>query len=158
MKKILYCLMLAVMLTACGGGKNGGEEKVYKVGDVITIDGQTGIVFDISSNGKHGKAISIANTSCDWGSAKTWCGSLGEAWRLPDCGELMLVQNNKEAINAAAKASGNRKMSSGGQYYWTSVQLEGEHDDHAWAVSLHSGKTFAYSHTYPQSVRAVAEF
>lgn len=47
-----------------GKGRNG----VYKVGDYYNRDGLEGIVFEVSSNGKHGKIVSLDQTKTEWDS------------------------------------------------------------------------------------------
>jgi hypothetical protein len=38
-------------------------QKLYKIGDVITISGVKGVVFEVTDGGKHGKAISVKRSS-----------------------------------------------------------------------------------------------
>lgn len=41
-------------------------EKKYKLGDRIIINGTTGFVFEITDGGKHGKAVSMQETTASW--------------------------------------------------------------------------------------------
>ena len=122
MKKILCCLLVAVMLSACGGDSKQAnaprKEGEKRVGDIIMVDGEFGVVFAVTTDGKHGKAMSISETKCDWNSAKKWCTKLGYAWKLPTTDESQVIYRKKSAINSALSDNGFTTMSSG--WYWAS--------------------------------------
>ena len=76
------------------------QTKIWKVGDIYNVNGIKGIVFVVSSNGQHGRIVSLDELNkVSWYSAKQWCESYGEGWRLPTLQELELIYKNIELIN-----------------------------------------------------------
>lgn len=111
MKKIfiLICtLFIAVNVSA----------QTRKVGDIIMINGEFGVVFAVTTDGRHGKALSVSETKCNWDNAKTWCANLGPAWKLPTIDELRVIYRNKAVINSALLTNGYTTFLS--YLYWSS--------------------------------------
>lgn len=54
---------IAVMVA---GGK--GRDGVYKIGDYYNRDGKEGVVFEVSSDGRHGKIVSLKGSRLQWSS------------------------------------------------------------------------------------------
>ena len=157
MKKILYCLLVAVMLSACGGDskqenapRKDGEKRV---GDIVMVDGEFGVVFAVTTDGRHGKAVSVSETKCDWRSAKTWCTKLSYSWRLPTKDELMVVYRKKSAVNSALSDNGYEALSSG--WHWAS---ESNGEACAWSVYMGNGSSSYGNKNGNFSVRAVCIF
>ena len=109
MKKIVYCLVLAVMLSACGGGNRAPKstEKGYKIGDVIMVDGELGVVFAVTTDGQHGKVVSVPETICGFDKAASWCSELGSSWRLPTRDELCIMHKHRKVINSSLSENGD---------------------------------------------------
>ena len=157
MKKILCCLLVAVMLSACGGeGKQANaprKDGEKRVGDIIMVDGEFGVVFAVTTDGKHGKAMSISETKCDWNSAKKWCTKLSYSWKLPTKDELLVVYRKKSAVDSALSGNGYTTLSKG--WYWAS---ESNGEVCAWRVGMGSGGTSSNSKDNYGYVRAVCIF
>ncbi len=162
MKKILYCLVLAVMLTACGGETKKTEanqeetqvEAPKKVGDIITVNGAVGVVFEVSDDGQHGKVMSVSTTKCTWGKAKVWSSRYGNGWRLPNKSELIMIYKNKDILTSALSANGYLKLGNA-----TGCWAQEEYNsDCAWYVSMYDGGTYIDSKNYSTCVRAVSAF
>lgn len=117
----------------------------YKVGDIIMVGGEMGVVFVVTTDGQHGKAMSVSQTRCNWEQAKTWCAQYGRGWRLPKIDELKVISNKKVALNSALTANGYEVLSG---YYWSSEE--------EWRVFIGDGNSnYNYDTTY---VRAVSAF
>ena len=157
MKKILYCLVLAVMLTACGGGskKTGAsqDEAPKKVGDIITVNGAEGVVFEVSADGQHGLVMSVLEGDRRWVKAGEWCSQYGEGWRLPSVKELKTIYEDRDVLNLALSVKGCQTLVQG--LYWSSEQAEPER---AWGVSMYSGSTYSDPKHGYDYVRAVSAF
>ena len=157
MKKILYCLVLAVMLTACGGGpkKTGAnqDEALKKVGDIITVNGAEGVVFEVSADGQHGLVMSVLEGDRRWVKAGEWCSQYGEGWRLPSVKELKTIYEDRDVLNLALLAKGCQTLGQG--LYWSSEQAEPER---AWYVWMYDGDTLNACKNYSNYVRAVSAF
>ena len=151
MKKILYCLVLAVMLTACGGGPKKAPKNV---GDIITVNGVDGVVFEVSADGQHGLVMSVLQQDyCCWVEAGEWCSQYGEGWRLPSVKELKTIYENRDVLNSALSAKECQTL--GQRSYWTSEQTEPER---AWLVNMYDGYTLSFSKSSSFYVRAVSAF
>ena len=127
-------------------------EKTYKVGDLYDVNGERGVVFAVESNGKHGKMVSLTQTFGNWNGAKTWCNALGNGWRLPTRGELLVIYENKNALNAVLTAMG-QEITNG--FYWSSIEFN---LNSAWRVSMLNGYTYYYDKYFSGDVRAVSAF
>ena len=157
MKKILCCLLVAVMLSACGGDskqenapRKDGEKRV---GDIVMVDGEFGVVFAVTTDGKHGKAMSISETKCNWDDAEKWCANYGVGLRLPSLDELQEIYRKKSAINSALSGNGYTTLSNG--WYWAS---ESNGEVCAWSVYMGDGDTHDYRKLNYHYVRAVSIF
>ena len=151
MKKIICCLLVAVMLSACGGETKNGDEK--RVGDVIMVNGELGVVFDVTANGRHGKVMSVSETKCNWNDAKDWCVSFGPAWRLPTKDELKEIYRNKDAINSVLSANDYTTLMD--TLYWSSGIIS---ESFVWYVSMRDGYTYNGCKSFNGYVRAVSAF
>ena len=149
MKKIIYCLLAVVMLSACGNDANKKQ-----VGDFIEVNGVKGIVFEVSDDGQHGKVMSISQTECDWYDAKTWCATLGQGWKLPTKDELLVIYSKKSVVNSVLSANGYQLVHENA-CYWSSDK---ETDGYMWIVSMENGETDGEGKNNFDYVRAVASF
>lgn len=124
-----------------------------QVGDIVMINGELGVVYAVTSDGLHGKAMSVAENYCDWASAKKWCSQLGGGWKLPLRSDLQIIYNKFNKINQVLKANGYTEVRE--VWYWTSEEYD---KDCAWYVRMPSG----YNNLTPKYdvnyVRAVSAF
>ena len=126
MRKIVYCLLLAIMLTACASSesKHSSESKQkyaeppYSVGDLVNVGGADGIVFSVTAGGRHGKAMSVSQRRGEWYEANAWCEQYGKGWRLPNSDELMMIYKEVNTLNSSLQAKGYTLLSD--TYYWSS--------------------------------------
>lgn len=88
-----------------------------RIGDIIMVNGELGVVFVVTTDGQHGKAISVSETKCNWDNAKTWCANYGMGWKLPTKDELLVISRNRAHINYALETNGYRRL---GVLYWSS--------------------------------------
>ena len=125
-----------------------------QVGDIIMINGEFGVVYAVTSDGLHGKAVSVAETYCGWASAKKWCSQLGGGWKLPLRRDLQTICNKRYKINQVLKANGYTEVKANG--YWTSEEYK---KDRAWDVDMGDGNTYNYCYKVNTNyVRAVSAF
>ena len=157
MKKIICCLLVAVMLSACGGESKQEnaprKEGEKRVGDIVMVDGEFGVVFAVTTDGKHGKAVSVSETKCDWSTARSWCAKLGHGWSLPTKEELLVIYRKTSAVNSALSDNSYTTLSSG--WYWAS---ESNGDVSAWCVRMYDGLARTSNKGYDGGVRAVSAF
>ena len=172
MKKIFYCLLLAVMLSSCFGEPKKSEAKEEgktRIGDIVFVNGAQGVVFSVTPDGQHGKVVSVTETSESWDRAKNWCAQLGNGWRLPSKSELYAIRKNNTYISDAIlfKCKGRRDEFRL-DFHWSSeedlpyVGIYGERGYAcAWCVSTYSldaGKDHTSAKENSEYVRAVCEF
>lgn len=75
--------------------------KTYKVGDIITVNGKKGVVFVVSSDGQHGRVVSLDSFCGTWYDAKEWGKSYGQGWRLPSVDEMGRLAHVMHKVNDA---------------------------------------------------------
>ena len=115
----------------------GLNASIYNVGQRVSINDITGVVFDPSSK----KIVSTTQTEdIFWASAKTWCSNVGQSWYLPSVSELSAVYSNKAALNNTLSAIGGNLFSS--HYYWSSTTAS-DIFDQVYIVSFQNGQTRA---------------
>lgn len=145
MKKI-FVLICALFVVA------NISAQTRKVGDIIMVNGEFGVVFAVTTDGQHGKAVSVSQTGCSWDIAKIWCANLGPAWRLPTTDELRIINRNKTVIDSALEANGYKIL---GDWYWSSESYD---EFCAWSVTMNDGYNYLNFKYYYYYVRAVAAF
>jgi hypothetical protein len=123
-----------------------------QVGDIIMINGELGVVYAVTSDGLHGKVMSVAEIDCDWTSAKKWCSQLGGGWKLPLRSDLPTICNKRDKINQVLKANGYTEVQ---EIYWTSEEYD---KDSAWVVNVYFGGTGSHVKYDRDYVRAVSAF
>ena len=124
----------------------------YRIGDVVQVGGELGVVFSVTTDGKHGKIISLVGTECDWWDAQRWCSQLGNSWKLPTKNELHAIYNKLNIINSTIVANGYPTMAG---YYWSCEEID---SDSAWYVGVHDGVTYSSPKYYLSYVCAVSAF
>ena len=153
MKKIFCCLLMAVMLSACGGENKKSESSKKRVGDIVMVDGEFGVVFAVTTDGQHGKAMSVSQTECSWGNAKHWCANFGQGWRLPTEDELRVIYGNKTIINSALRTNGYTTLTN--SFHWSS-EFAGGH--YACGFDMDCGLSIVNIRFNELCVRAVSAF
>ena len=134
---------------------NTQTSKRYRVGDMVLIGGELGIVFAVTTDGQHGKAMSTSQTEKSWYDANAWCAQLGRGWRLPLLDEWRMIFNKKSELNAHLEANGYTHIAN--SWHWAS---ESKDSGRAWYVDMTNGDTDTddYYEYYSGSVRAVSAF
>lgn len=156
MKKIICCLLLAMVLTSCDGlmrKLTPRAEGEVRVGDIIMVDGEMGVVFAVTSDGKHGKVMSTSQTKCDWYEARSWCADYGYGWRLPSTDELKVIYNNRSLLNSALDDGGYTELCN--DWYRAAKEEDGRC---AWIVFMYNGDAISYDKYDKLYVRAVSAF
>lgn len=132
----------------------------YRVGDIVKIGNELGIIFAVSTDGRHGKAMSVSETSCNWYNAVNWCSAKGSSWHMPSIDDFRVIFKNKSILDAKLGAGGYKQLKT--NVFWTSD--EGRNEYYAWCISMHDGSVGGTSGTpdiksmpYP-SVRAISTF
>ena len=118
-----------------------------KIGDILTVNGVQGIVFQTSPV----KIVSVLETSAAWSTenvttgatnaddgsvnvatikaisgweskypAFKWCADLGEGWYLPAYNELVTIYNQKATLNSVLEVQNLAKFS--GNWHWSSTE------------------------------------
>jgi hypothetical protein len=77
----------------------------------------------------------------NWEDANTECALLGEGWRLPTRGELLLMYENKDVVGGFAN-----------NFYWSSMELD---SNGAWYQDFSYGYQYFNYKKYTFYVRAV---
>ena len=124
----------------------------YKVGDLYNENGKQGVVFEVWDDGRHGKIVSLDETSTYWSGAIDWCSEKGEDWYLPAKEELEAIFNNKSAISSTLAEYGTELRD---EWYWSST--EGD-EFCAWGVNMYVGTTGNRTKDRSYYVRAVSAF
>ena len=130
-------------------------QNTYKVGDYYNVDGKEGVVFEVTSDGRHGKIISRNETRSNWEGAKSWCASLGSGWRLPTEEELQTIYRVKSTLNSTLVVNGDELKVE--DLYWSSNDTD---SIFTLIVSMSNGYTYAgnYYKDDDYYVRAVSAF
>ena len=114
MKKLLtlICVLFAFSLSA----------SAYRVGDVIKVGNQFGVVFKVTTDGCHGKVVSVLHSFEDYSSADEWWPN----WDLPTNDELRLLYKLKQNNIIFRKACENWGLEWRSDYYWSSTGVAGD--------------------------------
>lgn len=162
MKKILCCLLLLLVLSSCDGlirKITPRAEGEVRVGDIIMVDGEMGVVFAVTSDGQHGKVMSVAESQDDWYGARDWASQLGCGWRLPTVDELLTIYRNKRALNSVLDDGGYTEF---GDSSWVDYWSCESADDNRYAYTVDiddSAKSYGNSNKSNDNyVRAVSVF
>ena len=124
---------------------------VYNIGDLVTIAGVQGVVYQTSPQVK---VISVRHTECVWSKRSTrvgtadedngkanmavvkrlqnwqsdypafkWCAELGEGWYLPAINELDAIYHQREIIDKVLKDNGYKSFISNNMCFWSSTEF-----------------------------------
>ena len=130
-----------------------GRDGVYQIGDYYNRNGKQGVVFEVWDGGRHGKIVSLDETSATWNSAIKWCRNKGDDWYLPAKYELMAISNNKSKIDFTVAKYGTKLSIY--RFHWSSTE---HHEVCAWSVRIDDGDTYDRSKLGNSCVRAVSAF
>jgi hypothetical protein len=86
--------------------------------------------------------------------AFAWCASLGSDWYLPAKDELVLIYENRDAINMGLSRRGYEKIGKF-DFYWSSTESR---ENCVWFVYMRDGDADYYGKTFYNCVRAVSAF
>jgi hypothetical protein len=129
----------------------------YKVGDIIMVGGEMGIVYAVTSDGQHGKVMSVTRGEGSWEAAKQWCAQYGRGWRMPSKDELLVIYRKSDVLNPILRANGYTKLDN---WCWSSTE---SNSDCAWRVHMSGGYTVDTNKSnrskyFAYYVRAVSAF
>ena len=124
-----------------------------KVGDVVVIGNEVGVVFFVTPDGQHGKVMSTSEIKSTWEDACIWCSQLGIGWRLPSQSDLGAIHGKKDQLNSVLSANGYEAIRN--EYYWSA---DTSSDGVAWRVYMDYGTLGSNSKYYRTYVRAVSAF
>ncbi|MBQ8271992.1 MAG: leucine-rich repeat domain-containing protein [Tidjanibacter sp.] len=131
-----------------------GNVLTPSIGDWITVNLQTGIVFTTSNTSI--KMVSLTSTDKTWSEAKKWCSNYGTGWYLPTIDELEVIYKNKSTINSTLSANDYTTLSN--RYHWSSEEYN---STYAYVLNFSNGDCLGYGYggksQYLQ-VRAVIAF
>jgi hypothetical protein len=124
----------------------------YKVGDIIMVGGEMGIVYAVTSDGQHGKVMSVTEGHGTWEAAKQWCAQYGRDWRLPSKDELLVISKKRGVLNPILRANGYTQLY---DWCWSSTEYDTKR---AWYVYVDHGYTSIDLKYLTNHVRAVSAF
>ena len=155
----------------------------YEIGDIISIRGVKGIVFQTTPSVKivsvtegyttwgesgvttgvtdqnNGKLNMAAIQSISgWGTrypAFKWCADIGDGWYLPALNELKEIYNHKAVLNEVLLANGMDELASKDGWVLSSTE---ENDYLAYSLSFSSGIVYHSGKPDNHAVRAVLAF
>ena len=120
--------------------------------DLIKDGSCWGVVFSISSTTK---IMSVAETSCNWSSAKTWCSNYGSGWYLPSATELSYIYDQTSTINSTLSAHSFTTQKK--KEYWSSTEDKYNYKE-ARVLSFVAGGSYFVDKSKSCRVRAVLAF
>lgn len=92
-----------LLLTAlfCGTASTIFSQDLYQIGDIVDFNGTKGYVYKVSSNGRHGMAVSISDFQ-----VKKWCTDKAIVKKVIEGTTIDDGVKNMEAYEQTAKAAG----------------------------------------------------
>ena len=129
------------------------HSKIWKVGDIYNVNGKTGVVFAVSSDGQRGKIVSLEEAILDQREAEGWCRSLGRGWRMPTSREIVEISSNWSIVNEGLSYAEGEQIKNG--WYWSS---DGNYADNPIMCYITKRVTDRESYRYRHYVRAVCVF
>ena len=112
------------------------QAQSHKVGDIVVIGNEVGVVFFVTPDGQHGKVMSTSEIKSAWKDACVWCSQLGIGWRLPSQSDLGAIRVKKDQLNSVLSANGYEAIRN--EYYWSA---DTDYVISAWRVNLGGGHT-----------------
>ena len=133
MKKfLLICVALLTFTTTAFA---------YKIGDIIVVGGEMGIVYAVTTDGQHGKVVSVTNSGHgNWDRANQWCAQYGKGWRMPSSSELNVIYKKREILNPILEENGFRPFVN---YCWSST--ENDDPNLIWVSDMKNGGGYSHS-------------
>jgi hypothetical protein len=130
------------------------QAQSHKVGDIVVIGNEVGVVFFVTPDGQHGKVMSTSEIKSTWNVACVWCSQLGIGWRLPSQSDFGAILGKKYQLNSVLLANGYEAIRN--EYYWSADAFS---DIYAWGVSMLDGSTNdGNNKSHNLYVRAVSAF
>ena len=152
----------------------------YNIGDLVTINGAQGIVFQTSPVVK---IVSVKEGSTKWGEfgvttnatdkyngkanmekiksisgwqskypAFKWCADYGNGWYLPALNELRTIYSQRDKINKTLSANNMDVLGSKGEWFWSSSEPS---SGCAYCINISRGGNGNDNKDYYKTVRAV---
>ena len=177
--KQLTCSVRAVYVVPSSSDATTAP-KTYNIGDLVTVNGVQGIVFQTSPVVKivsvketttqwstdyvstkavslnNGKAnMSIIKCISDWQTkhpAFNWCADLGSGWYLPAINELRAIYTQRDKINKTLSANNLDVLGSKGGWFWSSSEPS---SGCAYCINISRGGNGNDNKDYYKTVRAV---
>lgn len=75
--------------------------ETYEIGDIITVNGKKGVVFAVSSDGKHGRVVSLEEFFGSVRDTVVWADSYCQGWRLANAEDLQRLYKVIRKVNDA---------------------------------------------------------
>jgi hypothetical protein len=129
------------------------QAQSHKVGDIVVIGNEVGVVFFVTPDGQHGKVMSTSEIKSTWNDACVWCSQLGIGWRLPSQSDFGAILGKKYQLNSVLLANGYEAIRN--EYYWSADAFS---DIHALGVNVGDGNTSNFYKSSYYCVRAVSAF
>lgn len=144
-----------IAITPTSQSTSYATSKTYKVGDIIEVNGKKGVVFVVSSDGKHGRVVSIDDIEGTWDEAIEWGKSYSQGWRLPNRDELKRLYDVLKDVNDAIFFADGQIIRESRYGIWTSEEYDSVS---AWYVYMSDGNAYNLNKGLDRYVRAVAAF
>ena len=156
------------------------DTKTYNIGDLVTVNGVQGIVFQTSPVVK---IVSVKETTAKWSTdyqttnakdkdngkanmdkikaisgwqskypAFKWCADYGNGWYLPALNELRAIYNQRDKINKTLSANNMDKLGSKDSWLWSSSEYS---SSYAYRIDFSDGSDYYYYKLYIIALRAV---
>lgn len=106
----------------------------YAVGDFYNENNHRGVVFEVDSEGLHGKAIYTINTRMSWSMANEIDP------RLPSVDDALAISKNLEIINQTILSSGEIMTETLSGTMWTSQEVKANGESYRYMVDVASGE------------------
>lgn len=193
MKRLIFALGLMMLAIGCvGGGNNADDGELketsapYKVGDLYFEDGVLGVVFDVTSDGMHGKIVSVDEDKMMWCDNSVYYDATYArdeydgmvntteimnrdnynlyfaAWWCAECGSGWYLPAKSELEKIYQNWSTiNNTLAKNGHYMMSDYYYwsSSEYDDHSvWYLYMRNGDTFNGNKFNKCYVRAVHAF
>ena len=99
-----------------------------RIGMRVVADGDPGILFWVSEDGKSGLMVSTEELQWEpWAKAERWCRQYGSGgWAMPSISQLSLIHRAFVPVNQALKALGATPLCTDNYCYWSSTEYEKE--------------------------------
>ncbi len=142
--------------TTASTSTNSTAQNSYKVGDYYNVGGKEGVVFEATSDGRHGKIVCLDDLGkMTWYEANKACEQMGNGWYLPAKEELLEIRRLYRILNSTIENRGRELFVYGGAYWSATPREEEPRFKHC---AVYSDDTHYSEDSYTHIVRAVAAF